>query len=574
MDLAREGGSERSRSGVTTKLRMVWRRAARRTQQLLLRLNWMTPLIVLIAGLLVVFVTSMMMYRTTRSADEQRLANIADEMKARVESELDQHLALLESTAALFHTFPGEIDRRTFADYIARLQLNKAFVGAQGLGYARRVEPREVADLERRMSEAYEREFVVWPDASGDVLYPILYLEPADDGNSAALGYNMASDEVRMAAMDKARESGAPAATGKVEIIRRDQADRHAGFVIYLPYYGPPDRDSTTAGERPLAGFIFAPFRARDFFTSALLVTPHPLVAIDIYDGTLSPETLLFSSEGRIADASAGDVVERVVAVAGRTWKMRFTPKPAFRLGSAGLYLPFVTALAILLSVAVALLFWQQVRVQQAAQQESRDKDLLLQEMKHRIKNSLARVQAISRQTARSAGDIETFLAKFDARLNSMSSAHDLLTRSHWAGAPLKDVLMVELLSMFGKQEANVSIDGPEVIIGPRHVMALGLTFHELATNALKYGAFATEEGSLSVTWEQTRNASGTPVVRIRWKEYAARGIDEPGGSGFGTRLMDATIAGDLGGRIERRFLPEGIEVVIEVPHARPVAAA
>src|SRR5690606_28861940 len=178
-------------------LRMVWRRAARRTQQLLLRLNWMTPLIVLIAGLLVVFVTSMMMYRTTRSADEQRLANIADEMKARVESELDQHLALLESTAALFHTFPGEIDRRTFADYIARLQLNKAFVGAQGLGYARRVEPREVTDLERRMSEAYEREFVVWPDASGDVLYPILYLEPGDDGNSAALGYNMASDGVR-----------------------------------------------------------------------------------------------------------------------------------------------------------------------------------------------------------------------------------------------------------------------------------------------------------------------------------------------------------------------------------------
>src|SRR5690606_403850 len=107
------------------------------------------------------------------------------------------------------------------------------------------------------------------------------------------------------------------------------------------------------------------------------------------------------------------------------------------------------------------------------------EKDLLLQEMKHRIKNSISRIGAIARQTAATSGSIEEFVASFTARLQSMANAQDMLTRSHWQGTDLEELLVTELQQVYGLGLDNISIKGEPVALNGRQTQALGLTFHE-----------------------------------------------------------------------------------------------
>src|SRR5690606_17815517 len=130
-----------------------------------------------------------------------------------------------------------------------------------------------------------------------------------------------------------------------------------------------------------------------------------------------------------------------------------------------------------------------------------KDKDLMLQEMKHRIKNSIARILAIARQTSNSAESVGEFLSSFTARLQAMAAAQDMLTRSQWGRADLEQLLTTELCQVFGELQPAHTVGGPTVDLDEKAVQALGLTFHELATSALKYGDMAHEDAELLVTW-------------------------------------------------------------------------
>ncbi|TIU65412.1 MAG: sensor histidine kinase, partial [Mesorhizobium sp.] len=195
------------------------------------------------------------------------------------------------------------------------------------------------------------------------------------------------------------------------------------------------------------------------------------------------------------------------------------------------------------------------------------EKELMLQEMKHRIKNSITRVLAIARQTASHATDVKEFSSSFAARLQAMAASQDMLTRSRWQKADLGDLLRIELGQVFGKELPEDILSGPEVLLDETTTQALGLTFHELATNALKYGEAGNSVGALKVDWLLEGRGRDRTLV-LNWREAGQKQLEAPAKTGFGTKLIDLNVTRELGGTIKRDFRAEGLVVVIRVPLA------
>jgi two-component sensor histidine kinase len=146
-----------------------------------------------------------------------------------------------------------------------------------------------------------------------------------------------------------------------------------------------------------------------------------------------------------------------------------------------------------------------------------------------------------------------------------MANAQDMLTRSHWQRADLHELLSTELEQVFGGNYGKEKIDGPQVLLDERTTQALGLTFHELATNALKYGGVSTNDGDLAVHWQIIGKGSERKL-HLDWIETTVAQIEEPQQKGFGSRLIDANIKGELGGTLERTFRPDGMSFQMTIP--------
>lgn len=185
---------------------------------------------------------------------------------------------------------------------------------------------------------------------------------------------------------------------------------------------------------------------------------------------------------------------------------------------------------------------------------------LLLDELNHRVKNTLATVQAIAQQTLRGARDPEAFAAAFESRLLALSQTHNALTDSHWAGAGLRQILSQEL-GPYGAE--RVVMKGPDVHLPARVALSLGMVFHELATNAAKYGALA-QAGKLVLTWSANQD-----VLRFEWREMGGPPVSAPERRGFGSRLIERSITGELRGWVEADYAQDGLVTRFETPLIR-----
>jgi two-component sensor histidine kinase len=183
----------------------------------------------------------------------------------------------------------------------------------------------------------------------------------------------------------------------------------------------------------------------------------------------------------------------------------------------------------------------------------------LIQELNHRVKNTLATVQAISRMTIRNSPDIAVFEHTFSARLLALSATHDLLTASAWSGVELRDLLTKELEPF--RVGSRLSISGPAVALTSKVAIGLGMAIHEMATNASKYGALRSEGGSIKVGWSV---AGGT--LRLDWRERCQDRIIPPTRKGFGSRLINQTIVGELQGTVDMTYNEDGLQAVFTIP--------
>ncbi|WP_262269319.1 PAS domain-containing sensor histidine kinase [Microvirga yunnanensis] len=179
---------------------------------------------------------------------------------------------------------------------------------------------------------------------------------------------------------------------------------------------------------------------------------------------------------------------------------------------------------------------------------------VLMHELNHRVKNILATVQAIARHTFRSSQGDSTARETFDARLFALSKAHDLLTRANWGSAELSEVV-AEVLAPYHRE--RFEIEGPDVHLPPRIALALTLALHELATNAAKYGALSVPTGRVAITWSVR---PGDPAhLTFRWQERGGPPVSPPTRQGFGSRLIERSLAMELAGEVHISYDPAGV---------------
>ncbi|WP_286965147.1 HWE histidine kinase domain-containing protein [Methylobacterium sp.] len=184
---------------------------------------------------------------------------------------------------------------------------------------------------------------------------------------------------------------------------------------------------------------------------------------------------------------------------------------------------------------------------------------LLINELNHRVKNTLATVQAIAHQTFRHDHSAKTDI--FEARLLALSKAHDLLTRESWEGADLGQVVDGAIAPFRRTDGTRFRVMGQRVWLPPRTALALAMALHELCTNAAKYGALSIPSGQVVIAWE----TSGTDAshLAIRWEEQGGPVVTAPTRQGFGTRLIERALASELNGEVELRYEPGGVVWVV-----------
>jgi PAS domain S-box-containing protein len=197
----------------------------------------------------------------------------------------------------------------------------------------------------------------------------------------------------------------------------------------------------------------------------------------------------------------------------------------------------------------------------QKADEEHRE--LLLLELKHRVKNMLATVQAITRQTARSTGDRDTLVEALAGRLQAMARAHDLITQRATGEVCLRELILAQV-EPYVSREGQLSYGGPGLRIRPDAAHSLGLVLHELATNAAKYGALGAAGGTVAIQWDT--GAGDGSAIRIRWSESGGPPVAPPARRGFGSTLIESSLSHGLGGEIAVTYDPAGVRAEMRLP--------
>ncbi|TGQ57541.1 histidine kinase [Mesorhizobium sp. M1C.F.Ca.ET.193.01.1.1] len=539
------------------------------------------PIVAFIAVALISLTMAGFAYFATQEAARIKFEGTADDALNRIESRIDLHLSLLRSTQALFDARNGDITRGEFNAFFTALDIDDNFAGLRGIGFLRLAKTGDEAAVERDILHDHGSAHPIYPAATlQSWRTPIVLFEPLDTSNQSIIGFDMFSEPVRRAAIEKAMADDRQHASGLVQLGQgQGQEQTYPGFLVFVRLNVETAPDVINASRSSTAGFLYAAFRARDLFQVALSKAPLLPVNVEIYDGKPGADNLLFRSEAPPAEPLGGKLLaRRDIVVAGQAWTILFRPTSAFSLPSSRAIPVMLGLFGLLLAGAIALVARYQERayeakslLHEATEKSLLEKDLILQEMKHRIKNSITRVLAIARQTASQATDVKEFSASFSARLQAMAASQDMLTRSRWQKADLGDLLRIELGQVFGKELPEGILSGPEVLLDETTTQALGLTFHELATNALKYGEGSSSTSSLKGNWAlkvdwmvEGRGRERTLV--LNWREAGQKQLDAPAKTGFGTKLIDLNVTRELGGTIKRDFQAGGLKVEIRIP--------
>jgi len=197
---------------------------------------------------------------------------------------------------------------------------------------------------------------------------------------------------------------------------------------------------------------------------------------------------------------------------------------------------------------------------------------LLLNELNHRVKNTLATVQSLAAQSfrairTRNLEDQPSAYASFEARLFALARGHDILTRENWEGASISDIIAQAFAPYrdLSDEGGRLMVDGPDLRVPPPMALSLSMALHELCTNAVKYGALGSCEGEVHISWSTLKSASGERLV-MRWEERGGPIVTTPARKGFGSRLIQEGLARELNGEVRLIYEPFGVVCTVDVP--------
>ncbi|MDP1874479.1 CHASE domain-containing protein [Phenylobacterium sp.] len=517
------------------------------------------PVMILVLGLTAAAGGGLAIERLAEARERQRFESLVNQANSAIADRLATYVAVLQASAGLFAA-SDVVTHKEFKAFAERAELTERYPGIQGIGYSARIAP-GAPDAEER--------------------HAILFLEPEVGPNRLALGFDMYAEPVRREAMARARDTGLAAMSGKVRLVQETEDNAQSGFLIYEPVYaGGGVPASLEDRRRDLVGFVYAPFRAGDLLQAVFDTVSHRPYRYSVYNGAIEPENLLFRSDPGAGWVDFGPLETRQIEVAGGRWTVVYRAGPDY-VSSAARQLVWAFVLGGFLATGlVAAATWRQGMARLAAEREvvarkaaeARQK-LLLDELNHRVKNTLATVQSIAAQSLRETGNVEDVRANFENRLIALSQAHNLLTRDGWRGANLAELAQTELRPYGGLADDRIELRGPAVWLAPNTAVALGMALHELTTNAVKYGALSVPEGRIDLSWDLAERDADTERLTLRWRESGGPPVAPPTRRGFGTRLIVGGLAHQLDGDVALDFPPEGVICAIGFDIPRQVAA-
>jgi two-component sensor histidine kinase len=196
---------------------------------------------------------------------------------------------------------------------------------------------------------------------------------------------------------------------------------------------------------------------------------------------------------------------------------------------------------------------------------------LLINELNHRVKNTLSTVQSLANQTFKNEHQAAATQLTFEGRLFALAVAHDVLTRESWEGAGLQEIVSDALKPYSQEGLDRFDIKGPELRLSPQMALAIAMALHELATNAVKYGSLSVPSGRVSIEWNITPDAK---TFTLRWEEKGGPTVTKPTRKGFGSRLIERSLAMELGGQVCLIYEPTGVVCLVEAPMVEPKTPA
>ena len=386
------------------------------------------PYLILLIGFAFTLIVYYYFSKLTREQDQINFDRMVQQVQDKIRLRVETSITLLRSGTGLFAA-SDSVQAREFERFVEQIELEKNYPGIQGMGFSRLFTAAEKASVIAEMKRQGVSDFKVWPDKSPRSDYSaIIYLQPANPRNQLAVGFDMGTEPVRRQAMEEARDSGNPTASGRVELVQEKDVpdpDKQPGFLIYVPVYrNGATVKSVEERRNALIGFVYSPFRVGDFLAP---VTSEG-VSYQVYDGS----DLLKATSNESAEEPAFSTT-RTVDVAGRIWTVTFATTPSFAQRSSRFLLRFTLIAGALLSLLFAAATRAETRARSRAEHSAEE----VKKSETTIRNTLKereRAEEALRETAqallvaneRALLEYERLLERIKALAQALGTAREL----------------------------------------------------------------------------------------------------------------------------------------------------
>ncbi len=350
------------------------------------------PYLVLLSTLLLTAIATYYVESTACTQDRLRFDTSIQRTENLIRDHVKTYIALLRAGSGLFAAHEP-VDQKEFRAYMERLQLREEYPGIQGIGFTIRFPASEKEQLIARIQREGISNFSIHPDYNRPEYHAIIYLEPLDQRNQAAIGYDMFSEPVRRKAMERARDGGLPAASGRVTLRQEIDAHKQAGFLIYFPIYqGNSIPLTVTERREKLLGFIYSPFRMGDLMQGLFGSNRESFIDFKIYDGlAITPDHLLYDSNTRRSLGFKPRFERRkMISIAEQTWTIVYTSRPELDFNSQRLIAPYIALSGSLVSLILFGLMRSQIQARRIAEKTTTE----LRKSEKALRDSEARFQA------------------------------------------------------------------------------------------------------------------------------------------------------------------------------------
>lgn len=375
---------------------------------------------------------SKLTYQQDKISFDGSVRAIQDQVNLRIQTSI----TLLRAGTGLFAA-SDDVSAREFERFVDQIELEKNYPGVQGIGFSLRFSPSQKASVLADMKTQGFTDFAVWPeDPSRGEYNAIIYLQPATPENRLAIGYDMATEQVRRAAMEKAGDTGNPTASGRVQLVQeRDIPDpnKQRGFLIYMPLYRKnAPTSNVTERRKALVGFVYSPYRIDDFLRPVLEEKTHD-VAFQVYDGTETTPAQLLTAPNNEISSDAAFTDRQQLEFAGRTWTFIYATKPSFEEHSSRSLLKYTFITGALLS----LLFYAVTRAEIRARAHAEGAAADLAKSETTIRNTLSEreraeqalretTEALRKADQRALSEYERLLDRIKMFAQALGTAREL----------------------------------------------------------------------------------------------------------------------------------------------------